>query len=156
MNESSTTARPVGGSKKEVKDPLRHYIAGQLSASWTREVEAIRETILPTDSFLERFVAIAGAHLSETDFGVKELLPEMNTSRTQLHRKLKALTGQSAHELIRTIKMQKALLLLQNTRLPVAKVARQVGFLSVSHFSTVFRRHFGFLPSAAKQQTDKK
>ncbi|CAN5565741.1 hypothetical protein BH23BAC1_BH23BAC1_32710 [soil metagenome] len=75
-------------------------------------------------------------------------------SRTQLHRKLKATTGQSANELLRSIKMQKALLLLKNMDLPVAEVASQVGFGSPSYFSKIFGEYFGILPSAVREKSD--
>lgn len=152
MKKAATKPVAMENPKKRIRNPLPSYIWEQLSAAWKQEVEALQDSATGQEAFLAQFVAIAGAHVADSNFGVNDILQEMKTSRTQLHRKLKALTGHSALELIRVIKMQKALLLLRHTDLPVAKVARQVGFFSVSHFSHVFRKHFNFLPSAVKKK----
>jgi DNA-binding response OmpR family regulator len=96
----------------------------------------------------------AGSRTFFENFGVNEMLREIGMSRTQLHRKIKATTGQSANELLRSIKMQKALLLLRTTDHAVAEVASEVGFGSPSYFSKILNEHFGFLPSAVKENSE--
>ncbi|MEO6850330.1 MAG: helix-turn-helix transcriptional regulator, partial [Mucilaginibacter sp.] len=68
-------------------------------------------------------------------------------SRTQLHRKLKALIGHAPGELIRIVRLQYAHDLLLRQVATVAEVAYMVGFGSPASFSTSFSRHFGFPPS---------
>ncbi|CAN5453011.1 hypothetical protein BH23BAC1_BH23BAC1_17450 [soil metagenome] len=131
-------------------------ITEQLAPGWKEEIKISQLNRENQESVLKRFISVAGQHLSDKHFGVNELLREMQTSRTQLHRKLKATTGQSANELLRSIKMEKALLLLQSTTMPVAEVASQVGFCSPSYFSKIFGEHFGFLPRAAKERYENK
>jgi len=60
----------------------------------------------------------------------------------------KATTGSAPHAYLAARRMERALVLLQQTRLPVSQVARQVGFESLPHFRASFRRAWGE-PTAA-------
>jgi transcriptional regulator GlxA family with amidase domain len=70
----------------------------------------------------------------------------LGMSRMHLNRKLRALTGQSTHEFIRTMRLETARDLLQK-HMPVECIAGSVGFRSSSHFEKVFRERFGAKPS---------
>jgi AraC-like DNA-binding protein len=72
-------------------------------------------------------------------------------SRTQLHRKLKALTGQSTASYIRSIRLQKAKSLLENSDLPIGEIADQVGYKDFSHFSRSFYKEFGTQPNETRK-----
>ncbi|GAA4347420.1 hybrid sensor histidine kinase/response regulator transcription factor [Hymenobacter saemangeumensis] len=103
--------------------------------------------------FLRRVNESVLRHLDDEEFGVDQLGSDVAMSRTQVHRKLKALTGQSPGEYIRTTRLNRALALLRARAGTVAEVSYQVGFGSPTHFSTAFSKHFGYPPSAvAKQQ----
>ncbi|GAB3871810.1 hybrid sensor histidine kinase/response regulator transcription factor [Hymenobacter segetis] len=98
--------------------------------------------------FLRRVSESMLRHLADESFGVDELGADIGLSRTQIHRKLKALTGQSPGESLRTTRLNRALVLLQAHVGTVAEVAYQVGFGSPAAFSTAFSRQFGMPPSA--------
>ncbi|HEX8326750.1 MAG TPA: two-component regulator propeller domain-containing protein [Hymenobacter sp.] len=102
--------------------------------------------------FLRRVNESVLRHLSDEAFGVDELGADIGMSRTQVHRKLKALSGQSPGECIRSTRMHRALALLQAQVGTVAEVAYQVGFGSPAAFSTAFSRQFGYPPSAVSRQ----
>jgi AraC-like DNA-binding protein len=72
-------------------------------------------------------------------------------SRTQLHKKLKALTGQSASLFIRQIRLYAGLDLLKTTDLNVAEIAYQVGFEDPNYFSRCFTHEFGTTPSETRK-----
>lgn len=97
--------------------------------------------------FLENARAIIAEHLDNDQFGVDLLAEKVGLSRTQLHRKFKALINQSPGDLIRTIRMEKAFELLKNNTGNVSEVSYMVGFGNPANFSTSFLRHFGFSPS---------
>ena len=97
--------------------------------------------------FLEKAIKIVENNISNDKFSVEEFSLEMNLSHSQLHRKLKALLNQSAIQFIRSIRMQRALELLQNNSGTVAEIAWQVGFGDPSYFTKTFSKHFGYLPS---------
>ena len=100
-------------------------------------------------AFLAKFEAAVLTHLGDESYGVDQLGNDLHLSRTQLHRKLKALTGQAPGEYLRQTRLLRALALLQGRVGTVAEVAYQVGYGSPAHFSTAFSRHFGYPPSAA-------
>lgn len=99
------------------------------------------------DLFLQKLVSLVEAHLSDTDFSVEHLQKELGISRMQLHRKLKALTGKSATEFIRTIRLKIAAEKLQAGQDNVSQIAYQVGFNSLSYFTKCFKEQFGVIPS---------
>ena len=103
-------------------------------------------------AFLEKFDATILAHLGDESYGVDQLGSDLGLSRTQLHRKLKALTGQAPGEYLRQTRLLRALALLQAKIGTVAEVAYQVGYGSPAHFSTAFSRQFGYPPSAVGKE----
>ncbi|MDZ7624504.1 MAG: ATP-binding protein [Ignavibacteriaceae bacterium] len=98
-------------------------------------------------TFLEKAMKIVEKNISNDKFSVEEFSSEMNLSHSQLHRKLKALVNQSAIQFIRSIRMQRALELLQSNSGNVAEIAWKVGFGDPSYFTKTFSKHFGYLPS---------
>ncbi|NDP22222.1 MAG: response regulator [Paludibacter sp.] len=97
--------------------------------------------------FIDKLTNIILSNIDLTDFNVEEICKEIGTSRMQLHRKLTALTGQSASEFIRDLRMSKAKELLESRNFNVSEVIYQVGFKSNSHFARAFKETFGFSPS---------
>jgi len=97
--------------------------------------------------FLKRVMAIVDSHLSDADFSVEAFAEKVKMSRVQLHRKLKALTNQSASEFIRTLRLRAAAKLLEQHKYTVSEVAYEVGFNNLSYFAKCFRDEFGRLPS---------
>ena len=100
-------------------------------------------------SFLERVAAAVALNLGEGDFDVEQLSSAVALSRTQVHRKLRALTGQSPAEYIRLERLERARQLLREQAGTVAEVCYRVGFNSPAHFSTAFSRQYGYPPSEA-------
>ena len=100
------------------------------------------------EEFLQKLIGIVEAHLSDENFGMPELCKQAGMSRTQLFRKLKALTGKSATRFIRSIRLEKARGLLETTDLSISEVAYQTGFGSAAYFSRIFQEEFGVAPSA--------
>ncbi len=103
--------------------------------------------------FLNRVRAAVEDHLDDEQYSVERLCEEVGLSRTQLHRKLKALTNESPGELIRLLRLQRAHELLSANVGTVAEVAYQVGFGNPANFSTSFSRQFGYAPSEVRRKT---
>ncbi len=97
--------------------------------------------------FLEKVASSIEANMSNEDFGVQMLTQDLNISRTQLHRKIKALVNQSTNELIQSIRLQKASEMLINKSGTVAEICYKVGFSSPPYFTRLFKQHFGHNPS---------
>lgn len=103
-------------------------------------------------NFLEKVVSTVEMNLGDSEFDVDHLSRAVALSRTQVHRKLRALTGQAPAEYIRTARLQRALALLRERAGTVSEISYQVGFGSPAHFSTVFSRQFGYPPSEVARQ----
>ncbi len=101
------------------------------------------------DAFILKARAILLAHLDDDSFGIQELSTALHLSRGHLHRKLKALTGQSASHFIRQVRLQEAYRLLQQGSLNVSEVAFRVGYKDPGYFSKLFSNQFGKPPSQA-------
>ncbi|MDH3245380.1 MAG: helix-turn-helix domain-containing protein [Saprospiraceae bacterium] len=102
------------------------------------------------DSFLRLVNHTLENHVSDENFGIAELCELLNISRTQLHRKLKKLTGLSTSHYIRSLRLQMAKELFSDQSLNVSEVAFAVGFSSPAYFSKVFKEQFGMSPSEAR------
>ena len=98
------------------------------------------------EQLMERLMKVVNAHLDDSNFSVDVLTQEVGISRTQLHRKMKELTGLSTSEFVRNIRLEQAARLLREQKINVTQVAYAVGFSNLSHFSTLFHRHFGMSP----------
>ncbi|PSR11420.1 MAG: hypothetical protein DA408_07600 [Bacteroidetes bacterium] len=98
-------------------------------------------------AFLLAVIRIVEERLADEKFGSRELNQALNMSRSNLFRKLKALTGQSATSFIRNRRLEQARTLLSITNMNVSEVAYAVGFGSPKYFSRVFHTAFGMAPS---------
>ncbi|MBD2757263.1 helix-turn-helix transcriptional regulator [Spirosoma validum] len=92
----------------------------------------------PVDPFLSRLYALFDANLSDSGFGLEQILNELGMSRTNLFRKVKALTGLTAHDLLRNYRLKRGAQLLRAGQ-SVKQTAYQVGFDSPAYFSKCFR-----------------
>jgi TolB-like protein/AraC-like DNA-binding protein len=101
--------------------------------------------------FLEKVHEAIEKNLANENFGVDELACEIGISRSQLHRRLKLLTGHSASQMIRDLRLKKAFELLQHKAGTVSEISYQVGFGSPSHFNTCFKEYFGYPPGKVKR-----
>ncbi len=97
--------------------------------------------------FIGRLTDIVQHHLDDPQFSVEQLAGEANLSRTQLHRKLKAVMDTNATQFIRDIRLARAAELLTEGEQNVTQVAYAVGFDNPSYFSKQFQERYGVLPS---------
>ncbi|MCB0687187.1 MAG: response regulator [Saprospiraceae bacterium] len=99
------------------------------------------------EAFLTNVLQVIEKNMEDPSFSVEDLAKDVSLSRSQLHRKLKALADQSPNELIRSFRLQRAHDLLLNNAGNMSEVAYQVGFNSLSYFSKCFKDQFGLAPS---------
>ncbi|TMU54953.1 tetratricopeptide repeat protein [Flagellimonas algicola] len=105
--------------------------------------------VTPIDrKFLEGLLELLEREFSDSNFGVREMQSELALSKTQLHRKLKALTGESPGEVIRNFRLKRAAQLLSRNADTVTQIAYAVGFNNLSYFAKCFKELYGVTPSA--------
>ena len=112
------------------------------------EVEPEKVALNPLDEeLLKKAVAIVEKNMDNVEFSTDNFAREICMSRSSLHLKLKALTGDTTNDFIRKIRFNRACKLLKEERYTVAEISTMVGFNTPSYFSTSFKKYFGCLPS---------
>ena len=101
--------------------------------------------------FMEELEKTILSHIEAEETNVEAIAHAMGMSRPSLYRKIKAVTGQNINEYIRTVKLKKAVQLMNEQGLNVSQAAHEVGFSSVKYFRKIFKDHFGKLPSELKE-----
>ena len=98
--------------------------------------------------FLDQLKAIIEKNLSKNDLNVHLLEKELGMSRTKLHRKISESAHMSATAFIRFIRLTKASQILRGGKeKTISKIAKEVGFSSLSYFTRCFHKIFGMSPS---------
>ncbi len=139
-------------NKNELLLKVRNSIALRVKLREKLKLELLKESPnVEVQSADEKFLlkvrdAIL-SRLSDEQLSVESLADEIGLSRSQLFRKISALTGASVNELIRTFRLQRAAQLIEQNWGPVTQVAYEVGFSNLSYFSKAFKEKYGVLPS---------
>ena len=124
----------------------RHQVIEHYSNSL--EVEPEKVALNPMDEeLLKKAIAVVEKHMDDVEFSTDDFAREMYMSRSNLHIKMKALTGESTNEFIRKIRFSRACKLLKEGRYSVSEISTMVGFNTPSYFATSFKKYFGCLPS---------
>lgn len=97
--------------------------------------------------FLKKALSVVEKHLANQRFSLDDFAGEMAWSAKTLQRKIKALTGFTAHEFIYDIRLKTAAQLLRESDDTVTTIAIDTGFSSPGHLAKLFRKRFGMSPS---------
>lgn len=100
------------------------------------------------DKFLNRARAIIETNLADYTFTVEKMAEEINLSRTQLLRKIKALTGLSPNDFIKDIRLKRAADMIRQKADTITQIGYAVGFNDQSYFTKCFKKQYGMSPSA--------
>lgn len=125
----------------------RHYLA----AVGLAEEPAAVPPRLPEqeNAFLRAVAAAIEQHLSDPAYSVEQLSADLLMSQSNLHRKIKAVSGLSPTLFIRRIRLQRAkAMLVEQPDLAVYVVAAACGFDDPAYFSRIFRQEFKMTPAA--------
>jgi CheY-like chemotaxis protein len=129
-------------SRKKLQEKYRRIIMlGQLKNE---------DPTHPDEKFLNDLISILSKKFSEEDFGVQEFTREIGMSRVQLYRKLKAITGLSASDFIRSYRLNIAKEMIPKSGLNISEIAYEVGFKDPAYFTRAFKKEFGYAPSSIK------
>lgn len=134
---------------------LRRNMKERFSKSLNMEAQEV--TLTGTDErLLQQVIDYIRKHIENPELSVEGMSRELGISRTHLHRKLKALTGQSPVDFIRTIRMKQAAYLLSTGKLTISEVGYKVGYNTPSYFSSCFSTHFGVSPTQYMEKSQEK
>jgi AraC-like DNA-binding protein len=97
--------------------------------------------------FLEEVRRYVAQHIDSQELSVDMLCRLLHMSRTSFYNKLKALTGCSPADFIRSERLSRAAELLKDGSRSVTEVAEMAGFNDAKYFREVFKKHFGMPPA---------
>jgi AraC-like DNA-binding protein len=98
--------------------------------------------------FLEKLFNITEKNLSDHAFNVEKLGKIIGFSRSQLYRKVTAITGRSPVAFIRDLRLDSALKLIKENRYNLSEIALEIGYNNPSYFSKCFRDKYGVKASS--------
>jgi signal transduction histidine kinase/ligand-binding sensor domain-containing protein/DNA-binding response OmpR family regulator len=125
----------------------------QLKEKFSKEINTNAESITTNSydkDFVEKIVKIIETNLQNENFNSEHLAEQLYVSRSQLNRKLNAITGQGPGEFIRIYKLKHAAQMILESKLSITQIALEVGFGSPAQFTRAFQKHFNCLPSEFK------
>jgi AraC-like DNA-binding protein/anti-anti-sigma regulatory factor len=126
-DEHTVATAAIGGHRQRITTPGR------------------RATLLA-----EATIAIELRH-PDPALGLDAVAREIATSSRQLQRVFAELAGSAFRDELAAVRMQHGATLLQTTDLPVAEIARRVGYRQAAQFAKAFRRHHGVSPSGLRR-----
>ncbi len=127
---------------------------GTINQEAGKHPEEAAETLQYTDAFMLKIYAIFAKKYTDEAYDLPQLCRDIEMSKSQLQRKLVALSDQSAMQLLRRYRLQRAFeILSENPDQNVKEVCFQVGFKDPSHFSRLFSKTFHTAPSDVKRNS---
>lgn len=103
--------------------------------------------------FLQKVMKVVDDNLDDEHFNMDKLGQGVGMSRSQIHRKLQALTNQSATQFIRSYRLDRAMEMIHKKAGSISEIAYTVGFSDPSYFSKCFLQRFNVTPSQAKDNS---
>lgn len=99
------------------------------------------------EELLRKAIAVVEKNMDNVGFSTEQFAREMNMSRSNLHLKLKAITGKSAIDFIHKIRFNRACQLLKEGKYTVSEISFMVGYNTPSYFAARFKKYIGCLPT---------
>ena len=77
---------------------------------------------------------------------LNEMAQHFHYTPNYLTRLIKMRTGRNCKDIMKEAKLQQAVGLLSNSKMPIGEIAEKVGYHSISHFFKVFKDEYGITP----------
>ncbi len=126
--------------------------------TYTKQIRVITPEV-KVESEDEKLLQTISVYLEETlttsQLSVEELSRHVGMSRSSLYTKLLEITGQTPVEYIRSVKLDKAAILLEKSDMNIAQVAYSIGFATPNYFAKSFKAKYNMLPSEYMNKTRK-
>jgi signal transduction histidine kinase/ligand-binding sensor domain-containing protein/DNA-binding response OmpR family regulator len=126
-----------------------------LKEKFSKEVFSEPSNIAYTSAdrvFLQKLISLVENNLTNEEFLVHDIAQEIGMGKTNLYKKVLALTNQPVAEFVRNIRLKKAAHLLLTQEYSVSEVAFMVGFKDTSHFIKSFSRQYNLTPKKFIEQ----
>lgn len=127
----------------------------RLKEKYRQEISSLKQEgnpLSPDEKLIKKMLLYIEERLSDPELTIDEICHEIGASRANLYRKVKSQTGLSIAEVIKEVRLKRALQLLEDQKLNVNEVAYLVGFADSNHFSKCFKTEFGVSPTEFKKK----
>jgi signal transduction histidine kinase/ligand-binding sensor domain-containing protein/DNA-binding response OmpR family regulator len=125
------------------RNNLQKYFYNEITLNKSNDLKISAEY----KEFLEKCLKIVEQHLTDPEFSIKILAAEIGMSHSNLYKRIKSISGQSANGFIRFIRLRKAAQILLTTDNTVYETASMVGINDLKYFREQFNKLFGINPS---------
>lgn len=142
-------------NRKILKDVLKdkHAPAVSKAAPSTKESAGPKKVSAASgiseieNDFYNKFIEVFEKNIGNPDLNVEAIASELGFERTQLYRKIKAITNYSPVELMRSLRLKKARAMLKTTDKSISEICYEVGFSTPAYFTKCYKEQFGETPS---------
>ncbi|SHL97520.1 Two component regulator propeller [Mucilaginibacter sp. OK098] len=124
------------------KNTLQQYFYNEITLNNNPHKVSIEYKV-----FLESCIRIIERHLTDPNFNLQMLASELNLSYSSICKKIKMISGQSANNFIRAIRLRKAAQLFVHSDLNILETADAVGIKDIKYFREQFKKLFDLNPS---------
>ena len=139
--------KPFNSEKLKIKVNNLIQLRLKLQQRFSQSLELKDITVTTVEQlFLNKLKEVLNDNITNSIFSSEVFSKKMLMSRMQLHRKLKALTGLSTTEFIRSERLKLAKQLLQTSDLSISEIGYQVGFNTPSYFIKCFKKTYNITP----------
>jgi YesN/AraC family two-component response regulator len=125
------------------RDKLRYYYINNIYKLDTDHNFGLFE-----QDFIASINKLIDRNLDNSKFSVEQLADELNISRVQLYRKIKAILGVNISDYIQNIRLEKSKSMLDDYKLSISEIAYAAGFSSPNYFSTCFKNKYNESPKS--------
>lgn len=152
VGADSYLTKPFSGNllRSRVNNLLetRKKIAHLFSSAIVSKQSIVQESISKLDNeFIDKLTHIIEENIEIEQLNIAQIADQMNMSHSTLYRKIKTLTGLSANEFIRKIRMRNAERLLLSRKYSIAEIIYKVGISTPAYFRQCFKEEFGVTPT---------
>lgn len=109
--------------------------------------DALKVITLADEKFLNQVMNCTEKMWNKSDMTMEDFARELGTSKSQLTRKLKALSNLSPNDFFKEYRLRKSISLIEDQHMNVAEITMAIGFTNPSYFAKCFRNRFGKSPS---------
>lgn len=137
----------------ETRKNMQTYLRSRLKYGESAADQESKETF--HDPFVDKVVSTIKDNMADDSLDVAALSEVMKLPKQQLYRKIKALTGMTVVELIRSVRLEEAAMRLRGGTETISEIMYSVGFSNNSYFSKCFAEQYKLSPSEYRKQTEK-
>ena len=121
-----------------------------LKDTYTKQIKVQTPEVIiesHSDRLLNKVVLYIEENLNNPKLSVEDLSKHVGMSRGSLYHKILELTGISPVEFIRSVKLDKATVLLEKSDMNISQIAYTVGFATPNYFAKSFKAKYNMQPS---------